>query len=132
MDKFYIKSCLVKFYFRFIFSIKTLIFIKFKRKLSIFFKLYHRTKSWYIIQNINVIIKIYKFYLQPILMDSSDNSVGIALGYGLDDRDSRVRFPAGAGNFSLHHRVQNGSGAHPTSHPVGTRVYFPGGKAAGA
>jgi hypothetical protein len=23
--------------------------------------------------------------------------------YGLDDRDSRVRFPAGAGNFSLHH-----------------------------
>jgi hypothetical protein len=28
---------------------------------------------------------------------------GIALGYGLDDRGSRVRFPAGAGNFSLHH-----------------------------
>jgi hypothetical protein len=33
------------------------------------------------------------------------------VGYGLDDRGSRVRFPAGAGNFSLHHRVQNGSGA---------------------
>jgi hypothetical protein len=31
--------------------------------------------------------------------------IGIALGYGLDDRGSRVRFPAGAGNFSLHHRV---------------------------
>jgi hypothetical protein len=30
----------------------------------------------------------------------------------------------GAGNFSLHHRVQNGSGAHPAS--------CPGGKAAGA
>jgi hypothetical protein len=44
---------------------------------------------------------------------SRDSSVGIALGYGLDDRGSRVRFPAGAGNFSLHHRVQNGSGAHP-------------------
>jgi hypothetical protein len=28
------------------------------------------------------------------------------------DRGSRVRFPAGAGNFSLHHRVHNGSGAH--------------------
>jgi hypothetical protein len=41
--------------------------------------------------------------------------VGIALGYGLDDRDSRVRFPVGARNFSLHHRVQNGSGAHPAS-----------------
>jgi len=25
-----------------------------------------------------------------------------------------------AGNFSLHHRVQNGSLAHPASYPVGT------------
>jgi len=33
--------------------------------------------------------------------------VGIATGYGLDDRGSRVWFPAGAGNLSLHHRVQN-------------------------
>jgi hypothetical protein len=31
-----------------------------------------------------------------------------------------VLFPAGAGNFSLHHRVQDGSGAHPTSYPLGT------------
>jgi hypothetical protein len=31
--------------------------------------------------------------------------VAIVLGYRLDDRGSRVRFPAGAGNFSLHHRV---------------------------
>jgi hypothetical protein len=38
-------------------------------------------------------------------------AVSIALGYGLDDRGSRVRFPAKVGNFSLHHRVQNGSGA---------------------
>jgi hypothetical protein len=29
------------------------------------------------------------------------------LGYGLDGRGSRFRFPVGAGNFSLH-RVQNG------------------------
>jgi hypothetical protein len=36
---------------------------------------------------------------------SRDGSVGIALGYRLDNRGSRVRFPAGAGNFSLHHRV---------------------------
>jgi hypothetical protein len=56
----------------------------------------------------------------------------IALGYGLDNRGSRVRFPAGTGNFSLHHRVQNGSGAHPASYSVGTRGSFPGGKAAGA
>jgi hypothetical protein len=37
-----------------------------------------------------------------------DTSVGIALGYGLNDRGSRVRFLAGAGNFSLHNRVQTG------------------------
>jgi hypothetical protein len=61
---------------------------------------------------------------------SRDSSVGIAL----DDRGSRVRFPAagGAGNFSLHHSLQNGSGAHPASYPMGTRGFFPGGKEVGA
>jgi hypothetical protein len=53
--------------------------------------------------------------------NSRDSSGVIALGYGLDDRGSRVRFPEGAGNFSLHHRVQNGSRAHPDSYPMGTR-----------
>jgi hypothetical protein len=33
---------------------------------------------------------------------------------------------------SLHHRVQNGSGAHPASYPMGIRNSSPGGKAAGA
>jgi hypothetical protein len=56
----------------------------------------------------------------------------IALGYGLDDRGSRVRFSAGAVNFSLHHRVQDGSGAHLASYPMGIRGSFPGGKAARA
>jgi hypothetical protein len=61
---------------------------------------------------------------------SRDSSVGIALGYVLDDRDS---IPGGGvGNFSLHQRVQNGSGAHSASYPMGTRGSFPGGKAAGA
>jgi hypothetical protein len=59
-----------------------------------------------------------------------DSSVGIALSYGLDDWVSRVRFPAGAGNFSLH-RVQTGSEAHPASYLVGNKGSFPGGKAAG-
>jgi hypothetical protein len=70
------------------------------------------------------------FVSPQIKNESRDSSVGIALGYGLDDRGSRVRFPAGAGNFSLHHRVHNGFGAHPASYPVGTRGSFPGGKAA--
>jgi hypothetical protein len=63
--------------------------------------------------------------------ESRDSSVGVALGYGLDDQGSRVRFPAGVGNFSLHYRVQNGSGAHPASYPMDTKGSFPGGKAAG-
>jgi hypothetical protein len=54
------------------------------------------------------------------------------IGYRLDDRGSRVLFPAGAGNFSLHNRVQNGYGAHPASYPMDTRSSFPGGKAVGA
>jgi hypothetical protein len=34
----------------------------------------------------------------------------------MDDRGSRVRFRAGAGNFSLH---QNGSETNPASYPMG-------------
>jgi hypothetical protein len=64
-------------------------------------------------------------------MTSRDSTVGIGLGHGLDDKCFRVQFPASAGNFSLHHRVQNGSGAHPASYPMGTRGSFPGSKAAG-
>jgi hypothetical protein len=45
---------------------------------------------------------------------------------------SGVRVPAGNGNFSPQHRVQNGSGIHPASYPRGTKVSFPGGKVAGA
>jgi hypothetical protein len=60
------------------------------------------------------------------------SSVAIALSYRLDDRVYKVRFLAGAGNFSLHHRVQYDSGAHPASYPMGSRGSFPGGKAAGA
>jgi hypothetical protein len=65
-------------------------------------------------------------------LKSRDSSVGVALGYGLEDRGSRARLPAGAGNLFLHHRVQNVSEAHPPSYPMGTRGPFPRGKAAGA
>jgi hypothetical protein len=70
-------------------------------------------------------------YFTLLYFKSHDSSVGIVLGYGLDDRDSRVRFPAGAGNSSLRRRIQNGSGAHPASYPMDTRGSSPGGKAAG-
>jgi hypothetical protein len=52
----------------------------------------------------------HKYGCLGLVRESRESSVGIALGFGLDDRDSGVRFPAGTGNFYLHHRVQNGSG----------------------
>jgi hypothetical protein len=90
-----------------------------------------RTKYWWRL----VIEKEWRVAISPAtprFVKSFDSSVGIALGYGLDDQGSRVRLPAGAGNFSLHHRVQNGSGAHPASYPMGAGGSFPGGKAAAA
>jgi hypothetical protein len=81
----------------------------------------------------------HKFQVQRLILvhigewyKNRDSSVGIALGYELDDRGSRIRFPAGTRDFSLHHRVQNSSGIHPASYQMGTRGSFPGGKAAGA
>jgi aryl-phospho-beta-D-glucosidase BglC (GH1 family) len=62
---------------------------------------------------------------------SRDSSVRIATGYGLDARVSTVRFPAGDRNFSLRHRIQIDSGAHPVSYPMGTGGTFPLDKAAG-
>jgi hypothetical protein len=62
---------------------------------------------------------------------SRDSSVGIALGYGLKNRSSRVQFPVGAGNFTLHQRVQKSSGAHPASYSMGTGVPSLGAKRPG-
>jgi hypothetical protein len=49
-------------------------------------------------------------------MYSRDSSVGIVLGYGLDDRGSRVRFPAGAWNFLFDTASRNALG--PTQPPI--------------
>jgi hypothetical protein len=56
--------------------------------------------------------------------------VGIATGYGLDDRE--VVFESRWGQeLSLLHVVQTGSGVHPASYPMGTGSPFPGVKTAG-
>jgi hypothetical protein len=55
----------------------------------------------------------HKIHLQGVVLSLKkhrDNFTSLPLftftsEYGLDDRVSRVRFPAGARNFSLHHRV---------------------------
>jgi hypothetical protein len=65
------------------------------------------------------------------LFPHSLRSTKSEIGSDYIDRGSRVRFLAGAGNFPLHHRVQNGSGAHPASYPMGTRGSFPGVKRPG-
>jgi hypothetical protein len=54
--------------------------------------------------------------------------VGIAQWYsaGLRAGWSVIRVLAESGNFSLHHRVQTGSGAHSASYQRGTRGSFPG------
>jgi hypothetical protein len=53
----------------------------------------------------------------------------MALGYGLDDRGFESQ--QGLGTFSIHHRVQTGSGAHPASYPMGTRDFSVGVKREG-
>jgi len=47
-------------------------------------------------------------------------SVSTATGYGLDDQIIGVRYPVGTVIFSLLHRVQIVSGAHPGSYLMGT------------
>jgi hypothetical protein len=46
-----------------------------------------------------------------------NSSVGIATGYGLDDRGLIL---SGGGEFSLRHRVHTGSRTHPAPCPMGT------------
>jgi hypothetical protein len=65
-------------------------------------------------------------------MMSRDSSDGSETGYGLDDRMIGVRFPAGAGHYSLRHHVQTGSGAYTASYPMDIGSSFPEGKAARA
>jgi hypothetical protein len=59
---------------------------------------------------------------------SRDSSVGIALGYGLDDR---VRYLAGARNFFSSPPRQERLWGPPSLYPMGTRGCFLGGKADG-
>jgi hypothetical protein len=57
-------------------------------------------------------------------------AVGIATGYGLEDRGSELESRWG-NEFSLLRIGQTGSGVHPSYHPMGNAGPFLGGKAAG-
>jgi hypothetical protein len=60
-----------------------------------------------------------------------DEMDGACTAHGRDKKCTENFFGI-PGNFSLHHCVQNGSGAHPASYTMGTGGSFPGDKAAGA
>jgi hypothetical protein len=67
-----------------------------------------------------------------LILERTLEEYGIPQWYsaGLGAGCSGFRILAEAGNFSLHHHVQTGSGAHRASYPMGTRGSLPGGKAA--
>jgi hypothetical protein len=68
------------------------------------------------------------FKVVSVILSASFNSITaerIAIKFGIGG----VRLPGGTGNFSLYHRVQNGSWVHPASYSMDTRGSFPGGKA---
>jgi hypothetical protein len=56
------------------------------------------------------------------------SSVSTVSDYGLDDRVIGVRSLTEAMDFSSSICDQTGSGAHPTSYPMGTRGSLPGAK----
>jgi hypothetical protein len=58
------------------------------------------------------------FFLKPM---SCGSAVGMAAGYGQDDRGVGVRVKVWSG-------IETGSGAHPDSYPMGTGVPSPGRK----
>jgi hypothetical protein len=74
-----------------------------------------------VMQYISMLVSSCSQYMLCVM--SRDSSVGIATGYRLNDQMIGVRFSAGTGNFSLLHRVQTGSRAHPASYPMGTGAF---------
>jgi hypothetical protein len=75
------------------------------------------------VHRLQQLVKFVYFIIINNISQSRDSSVckRLATGWMIG-----VGFPAGAGNFPLHHRVQTGSGAHPASYPMCTGGSFPG------
>jgi hypothetical protein len=62
--------------------------------------------------------------------ESRGRAVGIATGYGLDNREVAVRVPVGSRIFTSLYRPDRFL-SHPASYPMGTEDYFPGIKRSG-
>jgi hypothetical protein len=112
--------CILVFFLEFLFFVY-----------NIFFFWFWDTRRWTKSKNTLRLMLIHRQKPTELIYTVIVQSVK-RLSYGLDDRGSRVRFPTSAGNFSLHHCIQNDSGAHPDSYPMDTRDSFSVSKAAGA
>jgi hypothetical protein len=84
----------------------------------------HRDKfTFYIFTFIIILLTVdAEFYWLTYNRDSSVRIAATFTGW-----TTGVRFPAGAGNFSLRHRVQTETWAHSASCPMGIEGSFPGG-----
>jgi hypothetical protein len=65
-----------------------------------------------------------RLILSLLIDESRDSSVGIATGYGLDDRMTGVGFPAGAGNFFSSTRIPDRLWGPPSLLSNGYRGFF--------
>jgi hypothetical protein len=70
-------------------------------------------------KNISFGFRSIEFIILMGMCWSRNSVVGIAIGYGLDDRRVEVRVPV----------VQSGFGTHPVSYAMSAGGSFPGGKA---
>jgi hypothetical protein len=91
-------------------------------------KIIWMSKYEYTIYLLQTRVSIWHISRYSIVYGSRDSAVGIATGYGLDDRWVGVRVPVGSRIFSSPRRP----GVHPTSYVMGTGSSFLGVKAARA
>jgi hypothetical protein len=81
---------------------------------------------------IGIFNKAFQLYRSCSLDKNRDSSVGITTRLRTGRSGFYGSIPGGGWEFSLHHRVQNGSGAHSSSCPLSAKVSFPRNKAAEA
>jgi hypothetical protein len=77
---------------------------------------------------IQSLISEVRILLSYLLVEEPGSSVCIVSSYRLHDRATEVRSPAEEKGFSSILCVQTGSGAHPASCTMGTRVLSPAGR----
>jgi hypothetical protein len=75
----------------------------------------------------NIILQYICVYVR--MLPRAQSVQRLATGWTVEVLDFESRWGQ---DFSLIHAVETGSGVPPTSHPMGTGGFSPGGKAAGA